>query len=675
MPRSGIGARLRYRFDNLMSRGAPAMIIGLAIVFILLVAGFALIAEHLDFDELKTPSVTTTTNMVMVTNTVRIRTAQTNVETVTRIESVPCVVTTTNLEHSYGTAFWQNLMRFVDSGTMTGDRGSFAFFTLLVTIIGIVVLSTLIGILSSGIESTLERLRKGRSRVIEKNHSVILGWSDQVLTIIPELMTANESRRRPCIVILGDRDKIEMDDTIREKIGATKNTRIVTRQGNPADPADLALASLDTARSIIILSPETGNPDASVIKSLLAITNNPARKRGKYHIVAEIRDPKNMDIAAIVGRDEVELVLVGDLISRIVAQTCRQSGLSIVYTELLDFGGDEIYFREEPALVGKTYGECLFLHPKCALFGLAQRDRRPRLNPPASTRIASGDRLILIAEDDSVIRLPRKATVPPPETDAIRESAPPASMPERTLILGWNWRAPIIIRELCKYTPPGSDVLVIADRVDFIPELETLAAALPAGRSVRWEQADTTARPVLDGLDAGAWDHIIILCYSDSMELQEADSATLITLLHLRDIADKTGKHLSIISEMQDVKNRDLAEVARVNDFIVSDKLISLMLSQISENKQLNAFFADMFDPDGSEIYLKPVEYYVATGREIAYTTLLEAGRRRDQSVIGYKIAALAHDSDQACGVVINPEKSTRIRFAAGDMVIVAAED
>ena len=42
---------------------------------------------------------------------------------------------------------------------------------------------------------------------------------------------------------------------------------------------------------------------------------------------------------------------------RMIVQTRRQSGISVVYTDLLDFGGDEIYFREEPALAGKTFGE------------------------------------------------------------------------------------------------------------------------------------------------------------------------------------------------------------------------------------------------------------------------------------------------------------------------------
>ena len=89
-----------------------------------------------------------------------------------------------------------------------------------------------------------------------------------------------------------------------------------------------------------------------MIKTLLAITNDPNRRAEPYHVVAEMHDPRNIDVARMVGRDEVELVLAGDLIARITAQTCRQPGLSVVYSELLDFGGDEIYFKEQPALAG-----------------------------------------------------------------------------------------------------------------------------------------------------------------------------------------------------------------------------------------------------------------------------------------------------------------------------------
>jgi ion channel POLLUX/CASTOR len=78
----------------------------------------------------------------------------------------------------------------------------------------------------------------------------------------------------------------------------------------------------------------------------------------------------------------------------------------------------------------------------------------------------------------------------------------------------------------------------------------------------------------------------------------------MVTLLHLRNIADRNGHPFSVVSEMLDIRNRNLAEIARADDFIVSNQLISLLLTQISENKQLRAVFSDLLAPEGSEIYL-----------------------------------------------------------------------
>lgn len=75
-----------------------------------------------------------------------------------------------------------------------------------------------------------------------------------------------------------------------------------------------------------MLATEGSDADASTVKTLLAIVNNPNRREAAYHIVAEIRDTRNFEVAKLVAGPEVELVLVGDLISRIIAQTCRQSG-------------------------------------------------------------------------------------------------------------------------------------------------------------------------------------------------------------------------------------------------------------------------------------------------------------------------------------------------------------
>src|SRR6185312_13956013 len=156
--------------------------------------------------------------------------------------------------------------------------------------------------------------------------------------------------------------KVEMEDEVRARLGDTGNTRIICRTGSPIDLTDLELVNPHAARAIIVPTPDGADPDAHVIKTILAITNNPRRRPEPYHIVAELHDSRNLEVARLVAHAETQLVASDDMVARIIVQTCRQAGLSVVYTELLDFGGDEIYFQREPTLTGRTFGEALLAY-------------------------------------------------------------------------------------------------------------------------------------------------------------------------------------------------------------------------------------------------------------------------------------------------------------------------
>lgn len=567
--------------------------------------------------------------------------------------------------------FWFGMMRTLDAGTMGGDEGSWPFkLTMLgVTMGGIFIVSMLIGVLTSGVEAKVEDLRKGRSRVIEKDHTVILGWSPQVFTFIGELVQANESKKGAAIVVLGDADKVEMEEELRARIPDLRGSWIVCRSGNPSDLTDLAMASVQTCRSILITAPEGDeDPDVTVIKSLLAITNAPDRREEPYHIVAVVQQQENLEAAKLVGKDEVEVILAGDLISRITVQTCRQAGLSVVHTELLDFGGDEIYFKHEPSLAGKTFGDALFAYEGCSLLGLRTVDGKVQVHPKLETVIGPKDKIIAIAEDDDKILLGGK--VAPIDESAIRTGTPTPPQPERALILGWNWRSPLLVTGLDAYVAPDSEVTVICE-TDEATVREACGAL--KNQSLVWRHGDSTSRKLLDTLGVGDFDHIIIVC-SDGLDPQKADARVLMTLLHLRDMQEKSGQHFSIVTEMLDVRNRELAEVTKADDFIVSERLVSLMMTQIAENKELAAVLNDLFDPDGSEIYLKPANDYVEAGKFVSYATVVEAARRRGEIAIGYRLASLAHDAEHAYGVKVNPAKSTMLVLGPTDKVVVVAE-
>ncbi|HVJ63413.1 MAG TPA: hypothetical protein VM555_11975 [Tahibacter sp.] len=636
MPPSSVSwrDRLRYRFENTLSKGAVAIIGWLALVSTVIVLIAALVLALFGV-------------------------AQEPADPASRFD--------------IGEGAWHSLMHALDSGNLAGDHGwLLRGLMLLVTIGGIFIVSILIGTITSGLESRLAELRKGRSRVIERDHTLILGWSSKVYSIIGELIVANENQKRPRIVILADRDKVEMEDDIKAKFPDTKNTQVICRRGNPLDLDDLAVVDPHGARSIIILAPENDNPDIYVIKSVLAVTNNPARKPEKYHIVAEIRDAKNLEAAALVGGDEAIYVQGEDLIARVTAQTCRQSGLSVVYTELLDFDGAEIYFRDEPGLAGRTYREAIGAYEDSALIGLMRADGEVLINPSMKTRLEAGDQVIAISEDDDTLVLSGRAP-PPADRAAIVLPGKVEPVPERTLVLGWNEKAEAIVRELDNYVAPGSETIVLC-RGDGAREALLALSKRLANQRLRYADGDITDRATLDAMQVPEFAHIIVLSYT-RLPTQEADAQTLIALLHLRNIAQASGKRLSIVSEMMDVRNRALAQVAKADDFIVSDKLVSLMLSQLSENKNLDRVFRQLFSAEGSEVYIRPVGRYVRTQAPVDFYTLLEAAALRGETAIGYRVAALADDKDAGYGVKVNPKKSEKVQFAAGDQLIVLAED
>jgi hypothetical protein len=198
--------KLRYRFENTLSKGPIAIIGWLALASLAIVAVSAIVLALM------------------------------------RVGQDP-----EDHEHPYGffEGVWQAMLRTLDPGVVAGDSGwQLRLLMLLVTIGGIFIVSILIGTITSGLETRLGELRKGRSRVIEHDFTLILGWSSKVYSIIGELLIANENQKDPCIVLLAERDKVEMEDDIRSKFPDTKNTRVICRSGNPLDLDDLAVVAM-----------------------------------------------------------------------------------------------------------------------------------------------------------------------------------------------------------------------------------------------------------------------------------------------------------------------------------------------------------------------------------------------------------------------------------------------
>ena len=135
-------------------------------------------------------------------------------------------------------------------------------------------------------------------------------------------------------------------------------------------------------------------------------------------------------------------------------------------------------------------------------------------------------------------------------------------------------------------------------------------------------------------IGARSYDHAIVLSYRNELSAEQADARTMLMLLTLHKARASGAVAARVVAEMRDRANVAIARTIEVDDFIVSDELSSLMLAQVSERRELDAVFRDLFEPSGCVLTLRPAPMYVGPD-ETAWAATVVGGsaawRERDR--------------------------------------------
>ena len=545
--------------------------------------------------------------------------------------------------------------------------------SVLLALVALLYVSTLVGLITTALTERLTALRRGRSTVLEQGHVVVLGWSEQVFTVVSELVAANANQRRAAVAVLADRDKTAMEEALSAKVGPMGRTRLICRSGPTTDPAVLTLTSPATAGVVLVLPRDEPDADAEVVKTLLAL-RAALPGQGRPPVVAAVRDDRYR-LAASLAAGPGGIVLESDTVTaRLIVQAARRPGLSLVHQELLDFAGDEFYLVAEPALTGRPFGDALLSYPTSSVVGIV-RGGTPVLNPPPHTPLVEDDLLVVISRDDDTIW--QADCADSVEKAAMASGLATPARPERVLLLGWNRRAPLMVDQLRRRARPGSAVDVVADAGEAtVRQVGEAGAHHGTDLPLTLHPGDVTRPETLQGLDVHSYDSVIVLGQDPApgQPPDEPDNRTLVTLLLLRRLEEASGRELPVVTELVDDRNRALAPLGPGADVIISGKLIGLLMAQISQNRHLAAVFEELFSADGTGIRLRPAGDYVLPGCETTFATVVAAARQRGECAIGYR----SHDdasTSPGYGVRINPPKAGRRRWTAADEVIVVGED
>jgi hypothetical protein len=582
--------------------------------------------------------------------------------------------------------FWLVWGYMADPGTHADIEGlGPRLIAVIIAIAGILYFATVMGIIVDNVRESMELLKKGKSKVVETGHYLILGWTDRCPALLRELAMACESDGGGCVVILAEQDKVELEAELKNLLTKEdlRNLNVVFRTGSAMVTKDLNTVSASTAKTIIVLAGQgdAEQADATVLRSVLQLKGLKQELRG--HIVAEMRDADNEHLVNMASDWTAETVVSHDIVGRLMLMSARQPGLASVYDALLGFQGDEFYLKAWPELAGTPFGRLQSVFADAVPIGIkVKATEKIHISPSPDMKIGPEDEVLVLAADDdsySCSSTPLVETVfvtPEPHTYPMRC--------ERILMCGWRRDVDDVIQQLDRLVMPGSELHMLSE----VP-VEERTAMLEAGGlhlesmglNIVHHQGNPGVRRVLEALDINDYDSILVLADAQrENDMMHCDSHTLAVLLLLRDIQamkfteDKEGDEHGYgwrrfkaqtsgeigclcVCEVLDHRTRNTIQHSRslrqAADFVQSNELISRVLAMVSERREVKAVLDELLGSSGSGIMMHEAARYASPYTPFDFYGMAVQCQQLGHILCGYK----EHHGE----VVLNPKDKERV--------------
>ncbi|MBO5076459.1 MAG: hypothetical protein J5584_02545 [Clostridia bacterium] len=602
--------RFRYWFDNRMSRGSLGLIRILVIATLFVIAVIAVLILICGFSE----------------------------------------------DGEAGGVFWDTASTVINAWMPSFEDGSIGYIILMAVaaIAGLLVTSVLIGIFSTAIEEKITGLKNGNSSIIEEDHIVVLGYSEGEFTLIRQLVEASADDKR-CIVVAGDAERSEMEDAIRDNIDIPKNVRLVCRNIDIYDPVSVKKCCIDKAQAVIV---NPGN-DVDTVKALLAVSSILGTDNHDVYVCAVVAHASRIFPDAFNKEHNITQLLANRVLSKVIAHSCTQPGLSQTLMEFLDYDGCNLYEVELADAAGLTFKELTSRLSGGVPIGIF-KDGKYLLDPERGCTVGAGEKLLVFTEDPGKLTLETAAEVPL----RLAENTAREHHKEPTLILGVNEEINTVLEEL----PDNAEVRIAgADEEARQRILECRDKLISEGRpdfSIEFVR-DTVPRH-LDSLEAIIGDSAHVVLLNDhEMDEDEADAENIMRILNLRAIRDKKQLTFSITAELRRELSQRLVDSGDHTDFVVASNMVSLFLSQLADRPSLESVFRELLSNEGCEIYLR-------SARELCFERELTVREARVAALAqGYVLIGLMDENNGETTPVFDPPLDKQLTMDDKDRLIV----
>ncbi|MDO6994241.1 hypothetical protein Q5M87_09495 [Brachyspira innocens] len=495
-------------------------------------------------------------------------------------------------------AFWDSLMQFIDTGNISSVDGSTGIVLtfLMVTFIGVCGWGSLIAMINKALQDRINNLSKGNAFIMEKNHAIILGYGEEALTIVEEFIMAKVKT----IIILSEHNV----DIIRKRISfikGSKQTNIIIREGTASRIENIKLLNIAKSSSISIIN----NDDTESLNILLALKKIIEEEEldKKINICVLVHEEDTIEIIKSIEEKNfvIHVIYKYEILYKLIAQSIIYTGLSNVYEDLFSNDGNVFYIETD-----HDFNDCKFedaalkyLERGMILLGITKEDRSQLLIPNYDYLLKKENRLVILSRNNNDDNIKEYPDIKP---SIIKYK-------NNILLICEENRYDEIIKEISEYMENHNTSMISYNSIKSQKNKYKFMRE-------KLKKENTTK---------------IVLISEDNL----TDVKSINILLIIRQIIRKENLNIAILSLLNSIQKRNLIYSDDVRDFIVSGKLIGMLMAQASISSNILYIFYGLLSKNGKDIIMSPYSDYFNESKSFkdVYLYLL----RKKVIIIGVK--------------------------------------
>jgi hypothetical protein len=443
-----------------------------------------------------------------------------------------------------------------------------------IMILAIIVIATgmilfsgiIIATVTTAVKAYIDKKSTAKGKIIVENHFVILNYNNKVPDIIYNLMCKNFKHN---ILILSNYSKEFIETELQSVISTYSQhkkakAKLIIKEGSPLLRGNLEDISIEKASSIVIMNNEDmkhgddiniSNSDLLSLKIMLALGNY--ELNDNINIVIETDDDttasKMEDLGLTINNLKNKNIIpisFNKKIGQIIAQTIITPSLANVYLDLFSYDGDEFYSRD-PMEVDE------FLK-----------------NYTNAIPIIKYDKLYVFCEDEKNINEKREKPYTTSKKLITKEDIKTENF--TVFVIGHNKKQSFIVENL-----KMSGVFYEADF-----EVK--------------EYSKNESEKLIEDIKNTTGIKKVLILSDDQVSDDSYDANVYVTLIALQ-TAFPNHQYLPFITELLDSRNINSIRDFNIKNAIISNRIMSLLITQLALNSDSKKFFNSLLVADTEE--------------------------------------------------------------------------